>query len=235
MPDGRTVRYKIQPSPFGDLVEALLFDREGRLWITHRGGVGLIVFKPDPASSIGAGEKLLTRTLAGSGCGARSPDQRVRLPAVSGEVCRYTIADGLAAVTYVRQHASEWKISRDRVGIIGFSAGGRVTAGVAFHYSPEGRPAFVAPIYAGGESKEVPVPADAPPLFIVIADDDPLISPNSAARLYMVWHAAGKPAELHIFRHGGHGFGMKTLNSPTATWIDLFYGWMQSSGFVPPQ
>ena len=48
----------------------------------------------------------------------------------------------LAAVTYVRQHASEWGISPDRVGIIGFSAGGIVTAGVAFHYSPEGRPAF---------------------------------------------------------------------------------------------
>ena len=60
------------------------------------------------------------------------------------------IADGLAAVTYVRQHASEWGISPDRVGIIGFSAGGLVTAEVAVHYSPEGRPAFVAPIYSGG-------------------------------------------------------------------------------------
>src|SRR5271163_3696035 len=59
------------------------------------------------------------------------------------------VADGLAAVTYVRQHASEWGISPDRVGIIGFSAGGFVTAEVALHYAPESRPAFVAPIYAG--------------------------------------------------------------------------------------
>ena len=44
-----------------------------------------------------------------------------------------------------------------------------------------------------------PVPSDAPPLFIVIADDDKLISPNSSARLYMAWHSAGHPAELHIF------------------------------------
>jgi hypothetical protein len=66
------------------------------------------------------------------------------------------VADGLAAVTYVRQHASEWGVSPDRVGIIGFSAGGAITAGVAFHYAPEGRPAFVAPIYAGGKSSKMP-------------------------------------------------------------------------------
>src|SRR6202011_3983831 len=62
-----------------------------------------------------------------------------------GKTVPLAIADGLAAVTYVRQHASEWGVSSDRVGIIGFSAGGAVTAGVAFHYLPEGRPAFVAP------------------------------------------------------------------------------------------
>ena len=83
------------------------------------------------------------------------------------------VADGLAAVTYVRQHASEWGISPDRVGIIGFSAGGFVTAEVALHYSPQGRPAFVAPIY-GGLSKDAPVPADAPPMFIAAATDDSL-------------------------------------------------------------
>ena len=59
------------------------------------------------------------------------------------------VADGLAAVTYVRQYAAEWGVSPDRVGIIGFSAGGGLTAGVASHYAPDGRPAFVAMIYAG--------------------------------------------------------------------------------------
>lgn len=73
-----------------------------------------------------------------------------KLREMLGKTVPLAIADGLAAVTYVRQHASEWGVSPDRVGIIGFSAGGAVTAGVAFHYLPEGRPAFVAPIYAGG-------------------------------------------------------------------------------------
>src|SRR5580693_8836413 len=133
------------------------------------------------------------------------------------------VADGLAAVTYVRQHASEWGVSPDRVGIIGFSAGGRITVGVAFHYSPEGRPAFVAPIYAGGEEfKDAAVPADAPPMFIAAATDDQLgLVPESVA-LYQRWTAAHKSAELHIYARGGHGFGMGKHNIPTDHWIDRF-------------
>ena len=80
-----------------------------------------------------------------SRCLADGPKFREML----GKVAPLAVADGLAAVTYVRQHAPEWGVSPDRVGIIGFSAGGAVTAGVALHYTPEGRPAFVAPIYAG--------------------------------------------------------------------------------------
>ena len=62
---------------------------------------------------------------------------------------RLAVADGLAAVAYVRQHASKWGISPDHVGIIGFSAGGFIAAEVAVQYAPEGRPAFVAVIYGG--------------------------------------------------------------------------------------
>jgi acetyl esterase/lipase len=142
------------------------------------------------------------------------------------------VADGLAAVTYVRQHASEWGISPDRVGIIGFSAGGFVTAEVALHYAPEGRPAFVAPIYAGELSKDAPVPADAPPMFIAAATDDSLgLAPASIA-LYQKWTAAHKPAELHMYAKGGHGFGMRKQNLPTDHWIDRFTDWMQLQGFL---
>jgi len=110
-----------------------------------------------------------------------------------GKIIPLTIADGLAAVTYVRKHASEWSIAPDRVGIIGFSAGGTVAAGVAFHYAPEGRPAFVAPIYAAASRlKDSAVPADAPPMFIVAATDDNLgLAPDSVA-LYEKWREAKK-------------------------------------------
>jgi acetyl esterase/lipase len=148
------------------------------------------------------------------------------------KVVPLAIADGLAAVTYVRKHASEWGVSSDRVGIIGFSAGGAVTAGVAFHYAPEGRPAFVAPIYAGGESKDVPVPADAPPMFVAAATDDQLgLAPESVA-LYQKWLDAHKSAELHMYAKGGHGFGMRKQNLPTDHWIDQFAAWLDLNGWL---
>jgi ligand-binding sensor domain-containing protein/two-component sensor histidine kinase len=94
-PDGRTVRYPIQPSPLGDLVESLLLDSEDRLWIAHRGGAGLVVFKPEPASSFAGNSKLTTRKLAVTRPSSQSPDQRVSLPVLPGEVRRFTTADGL--------------------------------------------------------------------------------------------------------------------------------------------
>ena len=149
-----------------------------------------------------------------------------------GKVIPLAVADGLAAVTYVRQHASEWGVSPDRVGIIGFSAGGRVTAGVAFHYSPKGRPAFVAPIYAGGGPKDVPVPADAPPMFVAAATDDSLgLAPASVA-LYEKWADAKKSVELHMYAKGGHGFGMHKQNLPTDHWIDRFADWLEFQGWL---
>jgi acetyl esterase/lipase len=142
------------------------------------------------------------------------------------------VADGLAAVAYVRQHATEFGISPDRVGIIGFSAGGTVTAEVALHYKPEGRPAFVAPIYGAALSADAPVPADAPPMFIAAATDDSLgLAPASIA-LWQKWTAAQKSVELHMYAKGGHGFGMHTNNIPTDHWIDRFADWLWLQGFL---
>ena len=143
-------------------------------------------------------------------------------------------ADGLAAVTWVRQHAADYGVSPDRVGIIGFSAGGGVTAEVAVHYAPEGRPAFVAPIYAGGLNADAPVPSDAPPMFVAAATDDNLgLAPQSIA-LYQKWAAAGKSVELHMYAKGGHGFGMRKQDLPTDHWIDRFADWLRQQGFLPP-
>lgn len=149
------------------------------------------------------------------------------------KVVPLSIADGLSAVTYVRQHASEWGVSPDRVGIIGFSAGGTVAAGVAFRYAPDGRPAFAALIYAAGSAfKDSPVPADAPPLFVAAATDDNLgLAPDSVA-LYEKWTSAHKPAELHMYEKGGHGFGMRKQNLPTDHWIDRFSDWLELQGFL---
>jgi len=144
-----------------------------------------------------------------------------------------SVADGLAAVVYVRQHASEYGVSPDRVGVIGFSAGGTIAAEVAFRYKPEGRPTFVAPIYSGGPmSKDAPVPADAPPMFIAAATDDNLgLAPASVA-LYEKWTATKKSTELHMYAKGGHGFGMHKQNLPVDHWIDRFSDWLDYQGWL---
>ncbi len=157
-----------------------------------------------------------------------------KLREMLGKTVPLAVADGLAAVTYVRQHASEWGVSPDRVGIIGFSAGGAVTAGVAFHYLPEGRPAFVAPIYAPalGFSKDATVPADAPPMFVAAATDDELGLAPVSVFLYEKWIAAHKSAELHIYSKGGHGFAMRKQKLPVDHWIDRFTDWMELQGWL---
>jgi acetyl esterase/lipase len=150
-----------------------------------------------------------------------------------GKVIPLSIADGIAAVTYVRKHAPEWGVSPDRVGIIGFSAGGTVTAGVGFGYSPEGKPAFVAPIYAAAAGfKDRAVPSDAPPMFLAAASDDQLGLTMDTISLYDKWYAAHKSVELHMYAKGGHGFGMRKQGLPSDHWIDRFGDWLEMQGWL---
>src|SRR5580692_6358528 len=112
----------------------------------------------------------------------------------------YTLAeaDGAAAVKYVREHAAELGVSPHRIGLMGFSAGGSVTSGVALNHVAENRPDFVAPIYAYLEViGELKVPTDAPPLFVVAASDDQFGLVGDSVNIYSKWLAAKKPAELH--------------------------------------
>lgn len=148
------------------------------------------------------------------------------------KVIPLSVADGVAAVTYVKQHAAEFGVSPDRVGIIGFSAGGVVAAGATLRPAPGGTPAFLAVIYGSASMFKDAVPADAPALFIAAATDDNLgLAPDSVA-LYQKWVDAHKSAELHIYAKGGHGFGMRKHNIPTDHWIDRFTDWLQLQGFM---
>ena len=144
-----------------------------------------------------------------------------------------SIADGRKAIEYVRAHAAEYGVSPNRIGIIGFSAGGTVAASSAFNYNAENRPDFVGAIYAYmPPSLQGSVPADAPPMFIAGATDDDLgLAPHSV-ELYSKWLSAKKPAELHMYQKGGHGFGMHQQNIPTDTWIERFGDWLGLLGYL---
>ena len=137
--------------------------------------------------------------------------------------------DGRRALALVRERAGDWGVDPARVGLIGFSAGAFLVIDMAM--KPEAPPpAFVAAIY-GGETRGDPVPADAPPLFTVIAQDDQLLY-HMVEGLYLDWSAADRPAELHIFRRGAHGFGMIRQGLPSDRWLDLFEAWLTDLGFA---
>ena len=140
------------------------------------------------------------------------------------------LADGQQAVRLVRQRVAEWGIAANRIGIMGFSAGGAVTMEVTLDHDASTRPDFAAPIYAA-HFGEIPVPSDAPPLFLVHASDDPLIPASISTAIYGAWQTAGRSAELHIYDRGGHGFGMNKQGLPVDGWIERFGEWSGAQGF----
>ena len=140
------------------------------------------------------------------------------------------LADGQQAVRLVRQRAAEWGIQSERIGIIGFSAGGTVTATVTLRYDAGSRPDFAAAIYSA-PLEDLPVPPDAPPMFILCADDDQMAS-SVSLELYSKWKAAARLVELHVYQKGGHGFGMQKLGLPTDTWIERFGDWLDGQGLL---
>jgi dienelactone hydrolase len=137
--------------------------------------------------------------------------------------------DGRRAMAIVRERAAEWGVSPDRLGMIGFSAGAFLTADIAV--DPKGPPLnFAAPIY-GGETGGSPVPADGPPLFMVVAQDDRYLF-KVVEGLYADWSNADRSAELHIFAKGAHGFGMVAQGLPVDRWTDLLQDWLADQGFA---
>jgi dienelactone hydrolase len=138
-------------------------------------------------------------------------------------------ADGRQALAVLRRQAADFGLQPDRIGMVGFSAGAFVTASVAVQ--PDGPPlAFAGAIY-GGETEGLPVPADAPPLFACIAQDDRMLF-RVVEGLYADWSDADRPAELHIFQKGGHGFGVIPQDRPVDQWLTLLERWLQDLGYL---
>ena len=149
------------------------------------------------------------------------------------ELVSLDLADAKAAVSYVRTHAAEYKIAPNRIGVMGFSAGGTITTDIAYNYDPTSRPDFVAPVYPYvGSFQKSGVPADAPPMFIAAATDDQFGFHIHSIDLYREWVQSKHAAEIHIYAKGGHGFGMRSQNLPTDGWIERFAEWLKVQGFL---
>jgi len=234
----------------------LAIDKEGHRvasWLQERGIASFVLkyrvrqMKPEDIAAFQARR-------AGGGAGGRgTPTQpsaaagRVRPPANAAtraegaegagpsmdSIGQYGIADGIQALKVLRQRAGEFGLSPDRIGIVGFSAGAMVASGVLLQEDPSSGPAFAAPIYGGPFGAVPPIPHNLPPIFLAWAQDDPLAG-GACARFFAALTAAGATPEVHIYRAGGHGFGMTKQGTTSDHWIDQFYYWLDTQGFAKP-
>jgi acetyl esterase/lipase len=138
------------------------------------------------------------------------------------------LEDATAAFRMVRARAKEWGIDPNRIGMVGFSAGAGTTMAATLQ-STENKPAFIAPIY--GSLRSVEVPADAPPMFVALASDDPLFG-KSDFGLISAWQKAGRPVEFHLYQNGGHGFGLGNPNRTSTGWFPQFMLWLEVNGML---
>lgn len=147
---------------------------------------------------------------------------------------RIAVADAGRAVRFLRAHAGQYGIRPDRIGMIGFSAGAIATVGAALQQDAGARPDFAGSIYGMTMMQSPAVPQGAPPLFIVHAQDDTTIPPTGSTELFTLWTSARRPAELHIYARGGHGFGVRPSDLPVARWPQALEAWLGALGMLQP-
>lgn len=158
------------------------------------------------------------------------------------------------SIRFVRYRAEKWNIDPERIGTLGFSAGGHLTVMSGVQYNTKCydrvdeaddlscRPDFICPIYAAylGDNYNdrvaelgplVTVTKDTPPAFMVVTWDDSMRGAQSAL-LFARLREHGVPAELHAYAKGGHGYGMRPSDNPVSKWNKQLHAWLQSSGFL---
>ena len=139
------------------------------------------------------------------------------------------INDALRAMEIVREHAAEWHINPDKIGYLGFSAGGGVGIGATVRADVQHRPAFMATIY-GPSLIDVEVPQNAPKLFIATRGDHHNVAAGLVS-LYLDWKRAGANAEMHLYDDGTGPFGPDDIGNTSGTWRESFYRWLTFNKF----
>ncbi len=170
------------------------------------------------------------------------------------EPARRPLQDAQRAVSVVRGNARQWGIAPERIGIIGFSAGGHlaIAAATSFEtrsYEPVDdmekiscRPDFAILVYPGylkakdqdELSPGLHIPSGTPPVFLAHGGDDIISPPQHSVVMYLALKKAGIPAELHIYATTAHDFGVRASDHPCSTWTQACATWMGHQGWLTP-
>jgi acetyl esterase/lipase len=161
------------------------------------------------------------------------------------------LQDAQRAMSLVRSKASEWGINPQRIGLLGFSAGGHLAAETATNFDHRSydaiddvdkvscRPDFLVLVYpaylvnkAGdGLAPEIRVTKETPPTFLAHAENDP-VTVESSLRFFLAMKKAGVPGELHVYPTGGHGYGLRRTAEPVTTWPLRCEEWLRTRGLL---
>ena len=163
------------------------------------------------------------------------------------------LEDAQRAVGLVRFHAADWHIDPCKIGVLGFSAGGHLSAAISTHFKQRlypavdaadresCRPDFAVALYPGhlwiSEKRfelnpNVPVTRETPPTFLLQAENDNVDNVNNSLVYYRALKNAGVPVEMHLYAKGGHAFGLRRTTSPITGWPQLVETWLRTVGII---
>ena len=172
---------------------------------------------------------------------------KYRLPKTPG-FPNYTmdtaIGDVTRAIRLVRSRAGDWGVDPQRIGLMGFSAGGAVAAYAGFRYDAgnatasdpieraSSRPDFEVLVYPGTMAAAYTVPKDAPPLFLTAAYGDSGPARN-VVKIFLAYKDANVSAEMHVYANGVHGFALEPTDHPVGTWNTRLQDWLEDLKLIP--
>jgi acetyl esterase/lipase len=253
--------------PNGDLIAGRRVIRLGN--VSHP---TLTIYKPEAARDTGAavlvcpggGYSILAMDLEGTevcewlnSIGVTGALLKYRVPLGEGKHPKAApLQDAQRALGLLRQRAAEFHLNPDRIGVLGFSAGGHLAANLSNNYATRTyplvdeadktscRPDFCVLIYPGylvikekGDAINPDLSVEAaktPPTFLVMAEDDPVRVEN-ALLYYVALKKAGVPAEMHLYPKGGHGYGLRRTEATVTSWPDRMADWMRASVWLTGQ
>jgi acetyl esterase/lipase len=169
-----------------------------------------------------------------------------------GEPARRPLQDAQRAVSLVRSKAKQWGIDPNRIGMVGFSAGGHLAIATATSFPKRTyeavddidkvscRPDFAILVYSGylkAKDKDelspgLRVPAGTPPVFLAHGGADLISDPGHSVVMYLALKRAGVPAELHVYATAAHDFGVRASAHPCSTWTQSCERWLRQQGFL---